>query len=393
MASGRAGGGPVADPVRAGPGRLDNGLVSIEVAEDGTLRISAGEVVLAGVGRLVDGGDAGDLYNYAPPGQDALVGEPEQVQVVAGAEGPVQGHLLVQRTYRWPVGLDADGDSRSSERALVRTTMIVELRAGEPFVRLRLTIDNPCRDHRVRLHVPLAGPAEQSFAEGQFAVVERGTTAEGGHGEVPLPTFPASGFVDAGRVAVLLDHVTEYELLTDPPELALTLLRAVGQISRNKHRYREEPAGPQTPTPGAQCLGVRQVDVAICPHPGAWHRDGMLTLAECFRNDLVAAPGSGAAGPGPDPNATQGLEGHGLWIGGEGVMLSSLRRRGDWLELRLVCQQPQPVAATVGGGLVAAREADLLGRPGADLSVADGTLRLDLRAWEIRTLQLQREEP
>ena len=69
---------------------------------------------------------------------------------------------------------------------------------------------------------------------------------------------------------MLLDHVTEYELLTDPPELALTLLRSVGQISRDLHRYRDEPAGPQTPTPGAQCLGVSAADLAVYPHAGAW---------------------------------------------------------------------------------------------------------------------------
>jgi alpha-mannosidase len=410
--------GVLTEPVTVGSGRVENGLVSVEVADDGTLRIRAGGVVLDGVGRLVDGGDVGDLYNYAPPGRDLVVEVPDQVRVVAGTGGPVRGDLAVHRTYRWPVGHagdgtpgaaegssrpsqdadstpaatpDAGGSRRSSEWADVRTTMHVALRAGEPFVRLRVTIDNPSRDHRVRLHVPLAAPAERSFAEGQFAVVERGTTAEGGHGEVPLPTFPASGFVDAGGVAVLLDHVTEYELLTDPPELALTLLRSVGQISRNIHPYREEPAGPQTPTPGAQCLGLRQVDLAIYPHPGPWYRDGVLTLAECFRHDLLAAPGSGPPGPasGPGPE----LGGHGLWIDGEGVVLSSLRRRESWLELRLACQHPDPVTATVGGGLAAAREADLLGRPGADLPVVDGALRLDLRAWEIRTVQLQREGP
>jgi alpha-mannosidase len=75
------------------------------------------------------------------------------------------------------------------------------------------------------------------------------------------------------------------------------------------------------------------------------------------------------------------------------VVLSSLRRRGDWLELRLVCQHPEPVSATVGGGLVDARAADLLGRPGPRLPVASGALRLDLRPWEIRTVQLRKEEP
>jgi mannosylglycerate hydrolase len=378
-----------ADPVVAGPGRLDNGLVTVEVAGDGTLRVRAGEVALEGVGRLVDGGDAGDLYNYAPPAQDLLVAEPDRVEVATVAGGPVRGELAVRRAYRWPAALDPAGTARSAERTAVHTVLQVELRAGEPFVRLRMVVDNPCRDHRLRLHVPLAGPAERSFAEGQFAVVERGTTAEGGHGEVPLPTFPAGGFVDAGGVAVLLDHVTEYQLLTDRPELALTLLRSVGQISRDIHRYREEPAGPQTPTPGAQCLGVGATDLAVYPHQGAWHEDGVLTLMECFRHDLLAAPGSGPAGPGGRPATVGGLEGGGLSVEGAGVVLSSLRRRGDWLELRLACQHPSPVTATVSGGVVAARAADLLGRPGAELPVAGGALRLDLRAWEVRTVQLQ----
>jgi mannosylglycerate hydrolase len=400
-----------ADPVVAGTGSLGNGLVSVEVTDDGTLRVVAGGVVLEGVGRLVDGGDAGDLYNYAPPERDSVVEEPARVEVAA-AGGPVRGELVVRRTYRWPVGLDAAGTGRSDERVAADTVLHVELRAGEPFVRLRVVVDNPCRDHRVRLHVPLAGRAERSFAEGQFAVVERGTSAEGGHGEVPLPTFPASGFVDAGGVAVLLDHVTEYELLADPPELALSLLRSVGQISRDLHRYREEPAGPQTPTPGAQCLGTRVADLALFPHPGHWHQDRVLTFMECFRHDLLAAAGTGAArvgtgttaetgavvgpaaaGPGDDDALARvrGLEGGGLSVDGEGVVLSSLRRRGDWLELRLACQDPSPTTATVSGGLVAARAADLLGRPGPDLPIAGGALRLDLRAWEIRTVQLRRD--
>jgi mannosylglycerate hydrolase len=381
--------GPDPDPVVARPGRLDNGLISVEVADDGTLRVRAGQVEVAGVGRLVDGGDAGDLYNYAPPAQDLLVTEAERVEVATVAGGPVRGELAVRRNYRWPAGLAPAGTARSAERAAVDTAIHVQLRAGEPFLRLRVEVDNPCRDHRLRLHVPLAAPAERSFAEGQFAVVERGISAEGGHGEVPLPTFPAAGFVDAGGVAVLLDHVTEYELLADPPELALTLLRSVGQISRGIHRYREEPAGPQTATPGAQCLGARATDLAIYPHPGAWHQDGVLTFMECFRHDLLAAPGSGPPGRRGGPATVRGLGGDGLTIEGVGVVLSSLRRRGDWLELRLACQHPVPATATVGGGVVAARAADLLGRPGPDLPVAGGSLLLDLRAWEVRTVQLR----
>jgi mannosylglycerate hydrolase len=339
------------------------------------------------VGRLTDAGDAGDLYNYAPPAADQLVAEPDRIAVATVAGGPLQGVLAVERTYRWP--LAATAAARSAECATVRTLTRVELRAGEPFVRLRVSFDNPCRDHRLRLHVPLARPAANSFAEGQFAVVERGTAAEGGHGEVPLATFPARGFVDAGGAAVLLDHVLEYELLTDPPELALTLLRAVGQISRNAHRYREEPAGPEVATPGAQCLGPWSVGLAVLPHAGPWHADGVLEQAERYQHELLAAPG---AGPRLPPGAALPAAA-GLAVEGDGVVLSALRRRGQWLELRLACQHPHPVTATVGGGLLAASEADLLGRPGAPLPLDGGTLRLELGAWEIRTLLLRLPTP
>jgi mannosylglycerate hydrolase len=390
----RPGRGELGRPVLAGPGRLDNGLVTVEVAADGTLGLHGGGVTLQGVARLVDGGDAGDLYNYAPPAVDRLVAEPDSVAVSILAGGPIRGELLVERGYHWPLGLDPAGTVRSGELAPVRTATRVELRAGEPFVRLQVGFDNPARDHRLRLHVPLAGPAASSFAEGQFAVVERGTQAEGGHGEEPLATYPASGFVDAGGAAVLLDHVTEYELLTDPPELALTLLRAVGQISRNIHRYRHEPAGPETPTPRAQCLGPVTARLAVHPHQGAWHRRGVLEQMERYQHDLLVAPGTGRRDrpdrPSGEPDGTPlPAEVTGLAVEGDGVLLSALRRRGDWLELRLICQQPAPTTATVVGAVVEARQADLLGRPGPALPVQGGALHLNLAAWEIATVQLR----
>src|SRR3990172_11718884 len=87
---------------------------------------------------------------------------------------------------------------------------------------------------------------------------------EGGHGEWPLPTFPAHGFVAVAGVAVLLDHVLEYELV-DGGELALTVLRATGLISRDRHPWRDEPAGPAIAAPTLQAQGLRRVASAILP--------------------------------------------------------------------------------------------------------------------------------
>ncbi|HZD72993.1 MAG TPA: alpha-mannosidase, partial [Actinomycetota bacterium] len=311
--------------------------------------------------------------------------------VTPTATGPLRAAFEVVRAYRWPRGLDADGpgaasrgagDARSAELVEVPVTTTVELRAGEPFVRLRVAFDNPCVQHRVRLHVPLSGRAEVSAAEGQFAVVERGLRAEGGRGEVPLPTFPARGFVAAGGAAVLLEHVTEYELVGDGTELAITLLRSVGLISRNTNPYRVEPAGPEVEIPGAQGIGPVVAAMAVLPYQGSWDAAGVAAQAERYRHDLVAAEGRGPEG---SLEAISGLR----IDGDRGTVLSSLRRRGGWLELRVVREHPDPGHATITGPFTRARACDLLGQEGSPLPVSAGTLHLDLDPWEIRTLHLR----
>ena len=77
------------------------------------------------------------------------------------------------------------------------------------------------------------------------------------------------------------------------------------------------------------------------------------------------------------------------------VVMTSLRRRGDWLELRLVAETPTETTALVGaadeaGALVTtARGCDLLGRVCESMPVHDGVLRLPMRAWQIVTVQLR----
>ena len=69
--------------------------------------------------------------------------------------------------------------------------------------------------------------------------------------------------------------------------------------------------------------------------------------------------------------------------------MTALRRRGEWLELRLVAERATATEAVVDGPFDAARDADLLGRPLGSLATDGGTLRLALDPWEIRTVQLR----
>jgi mannosylglycerate hydrolase len=391
-----AGAAELDDPVVVNGRSMNNGLLRVEIAADGTLELTTADGTrIAGVGRLVNGGDFGDSYNYAPPANDTLIDTPDEVAVRLLEPGPLRARMAIDRTYRWPAGLEADGSRRTEGVEQITVTSEISLRSAEPFARMSVAFDNRVVDHRLRFHLPLARPAVASSAEGQFAVVERGLTTEGGYREHALPTWPARGWVDAGGVAVLLDHILEYELLTEPEastsrELALTVHRGIGLISRNDNPYRNDPAGPEIAVPGAQGLGPRRVSFAVYPHAGEWADAAVDEQAERYQHPFVATHGTSPDAAWP-PSADEAA---GLALDGRGVALTALRRRDEgWIELRVVCLSSEARRAVVRGRLTEARAADLLGRPGEIIPLQGDALELDLEPWEIRTVQVRRQEP
>jgi mannosylglycerate hydrolase len=292
-----------------------------------------GTLDVRGLTRIVRGRDVGDSYNYAPPADDVLVDTPTDERLETPEEGPLHCIDVLHRTYVW--------DDKQ-----VETQTRFEQRAGEPFVRIRIDFDNPCADQRVRVHVPLRATATGSRAEGQFAVVERGLEIEGGYGEVAVPTFPASGFVAAGGIALLLDHVTEYEVVGD--ELALTVLRSTGLISRNDNPWRDDPAGPSLPIPAAQLREPHSFSFAY--HPSD---ESVLEQVERFRHPFLTAPGTG------DTNELSSHAGPRL-EGSEDVVLTALQPD----RARIVNERADPQSVSFAG------------------------VRLELGPWEIRNVSL-----
>src|SRR5262249_34459208 len=151
-------------------------------------------------------------------------------------------------------------------------------------------------------------------------------------------------------LTVLLEHVTEYEL-AGGRELALTVLRSTGLISRNENPFREDPAGPEVPVPGAQMIGPWRFGFALQPHAGPWTSAGPLRALDRFRIPAIPVPGRGSADL--EARRTDGLR-----VDGDGVVLTALRRRDEELEARLVAETPEPVTASVAlpGGIAAARD-------------------------------------
>ena len=376
-------------PILCADRTLDNGLIRVEVHDDGTFSVRGADGSFAtGLGRIVDGGDCGDTYNYGPPGVDALVTTPLSVTVESGgSRGPVLGRLTVTRGYALPATSDHGG--RSAEVVATPVVLHLEVRVDEPFVRVAVSWENRTRDHRLRLHLPTPRTASGSHAQGQLAVVSRSRHPESGPvGEYPLATFPAERFIDAGGLGAILTRTTEYEITDGPDgtEIALTLLRAVGWLSRNVHPHRNEPAGPQLPTPAAHVIGPGSLNLAVLPHDGSWAQAGLGRWAESMLHPVVVLRGGASEG-----SETDSVEG--LTIDGKEVDLLSLRRREDgWLQVRVVnsCDEPDTLRlSSAVRPVLAAVRCDLLGRHGEVLDVIDeGAVLVPVRPWEIATIAL-----
>lgn len=283
-------------------------------------------------------------------------------------EGPLRGRLLVRRVYDLPERLDDDRRRAASTVPLVTDTT-VELRDGEDFLRVSIDYVNTAADHRLRVLVPTgAADLATSRSTGQYGTTVRGREAEGGWGEFPLPTYPAYRSVSAGGVSVLVQKLTEYELVSRTGQddaLALTLSRSVGMMSVNLHPLRDEPAGSEIPVPGAQYLGVAvhtEFGIAVGADDAATVR-----AADLFRHDPLVVRGTGTSdGPLPQPAVIGATEGD--------VVLESARRVDGAAELRFVnyLDEERPLAFVSSGGW---RRTDLAGADEAPADVAGQAVR------------------
>jgi mannosylglycerate hydrolase len=365
---------------------LHNEHLDVEIdAETGTYSVTTRDGVTAtGLGRLVDGGDGGDTYNYSPPTDDIEVSEPDTVSIAVLESGPVRARIAIDTSYGWPQraeGNERACTARSEDRVRVALRTTLELRPGERFLRVRTEFDNQCDDHRLRAHFPLPAPVRGSDAECAFTVVSRGLTAEGGELEFGLPTFVSRRFVDASDgavgLALLHDGLLEYEVVAEGSELALTLLRAVGYLSRSEPSLRPNPAGPVDPVRGAQMRGPNVCDYAVLPHRGDWRAADLYAEADAFLVPLERARASEA------PSRSLPAAGSALEV--EGAEVSAVTRDAGGLVVRLFRTAPEKGEVTVTQGGLPARGwvIDLRGAP---VSAFEGAVTL--RPWEIATLRL-----
>ncbi len=263
------------DPAEKGPFRIENDHLVVEAAPDGTLTLTDKRTGTgyAGLNRFMDGGDRGDEYNYSKPEVDLLVSS--RLERARVERGPARQMLELWLALDIPLELSSDRRARAKKSVRMPVYTRITLAHGSPVVEIHSEVDNQARDHRLRVHFPAPFRAEDAEYDGHFEVVRRpvGLPAfDEEWVEQPRPEVPQRAFtyITDGQAALAVANrgLPEVEVLQrgdGRAEIALTLMRCVGWLSRGDLPERPGNAGPSELTPGAQMPGKWSFDYAVIP--------------------------------------------------------------------------------------------------------------------------------
>ena len=297
---------------------LDNGILRMSVSRQGRLDLTCGSVSFSGLGVLMGCQDRGDTYTFDPAAAESVLPVIGPVTTRVVSDGPLIGALEARWTVR-----AGRSPWRAREAGAVHCRLLLQLLQGSPILRAVLELDNQAVNHRVRMRVPL-GLRDAPWVTGsQLGVTER--PVEQAPGVEPMEarptTAPAHRFAAAASgergLAFLAPGFFESEWTGS--DLFVTLLRAVGDLSRNDHRSRPGHAGWPVRTPGAQCLGKTRIAFALVPVtagdlqrgevlPAHWEDAFVPIQATWFRDATTLVPPTGS-----------------LELEGEGIVLSTIK--------------------------------------------------------------------
>jgi len=250
--------------------------------------------------------------------------------------------------------------------------------------------ENRATDHRLRIRFAtnLAGAA--TIADAAFHPVSRARLAlsdEEQRMEHVIATAPMHRWVarftpDAGAT-LISDGLAEYES-GDDGIIAVTLVRAVGALSRHDLPERPGNAGWPGDTPGAQSLGNFDASFAIGLHGG--DSPAVRDMIEQLADDvLLPIVGETLRSNLREPRAAGGLE-----LTGDGLVFSAAKpaQRAGWIALRCVNRRDVAVqgAWRFRSAIAEAVRARLDETPEAPLRAEGSTVRFEAAPREIVTV-------
>jgi alpha-mannosidase len=258
--------------------RLENDFLTVEVNDNGTLTMTDKSTRNKYKNLLMfeDTEDAGDEYTYSwAERSKTFTTKRSKPKITVVERSSLRTTIAILHRMSLPASLNATRSGRSRETVDVTIESRVTLCTASRRIDVTTAIHNTAHDHRLRVLFPTDIVSSSSVAGGHFDIIERPHVTE----RPPTlnnkfeyyTTRHHQDFVsihdEKKGLAIADKGIPEYEAIAGKSgtTIALTLLRCVGQLSRNDFPTRHMLAGPQLPTPEAQCPGMHTFEYSIIP--------------------------------------------------------------------------------------------------------------------------------
>ncbi|MCP1310886.1 alpha-mannosidase [Paenibacillus tyrfis] len=273
---------------------MENALLRVEIAEDGSLAVTDKQTgrTFRDLGVYENTGDIGNEYMYKQPnGETALTTKGLKADIRIVEDTPYRA--TVEIVHEWSVPASGDAVFEQEKRELVyfphrqgqRVKEMVPLtirtqvslsRSGRGL-ELQASFNNQAKDHRLRALFPTDVETAVHRADSIFEIATR-DNEPAAEWENPSNAQHQQAFVDVSGAGAGLTianlGLQEYEVLRDGRNtIAVTLLRSVSELGD----------WGLFPTPEAQCLGEHTVRMEIIPHSGDGSASGAFAEAYLFQ--------------------------------------------------------------------------------------------------------------
>lgn len=350
-------------PVEASESRLENAVVRVDLAADGTIgsiydKEHAREALAGGANRML-------LWEDLPYSWDAW-----DISHYYRETEPQQAVLTERRLV---------------ERGPLRAVVEQVLGVGGSTIRQRIVLEAESRLVRVENHVEWKESHRQLRVQAVAAVHADEATYEIQYGAVRRPAH-ANTLEDAAKFEVAGQRFADLS----QPDYGVGLVNdsKYGHYIRDGVMELTLLRSPKDPDPNAD-MGEHEFTFGYYPHSGSWDESDLLERAHELNAPVIVRPVSKPGGPASELEVAGGIvkiEAVKPAEDGEGIVLRLYETRGT--DHEVVVRFRRPVAAVEEVSLVEERPKRLRGVRAARAEGFSSELRLGFSPYRIRTLRV-----
>ncbi len=384
-------------PLKVKGPAVENQFFRVKFASNGTFVLyhKATKRQYGPVNVLEDGADIGDAYDYAPAKGAGIWSRNRRGKMKFVHRSPLAVEVEVKTVLPLPAKFERDRQRRSKKNVPCQLQWKFRVTASSPVVQVELTLHNLAEDHRLRMHAQTPISATSTLAGQPFHLTERPLKKSSGKDWIqpPSPTAPMQRLCAVedrrGGLALLTQGLYEYEALKERKgvTLAVTLLRAVGWLSRPDLSTRPDNAGPQYVAPEAQCLGEHKFHYAFLPYSGAARTNHLVGQAQSYRVPMLEEQCTGKVSNQPPEYSLLHCEPEALVV----TAVKKCEQRNTTI-VRLYNASSERVKGKVtwGAPITHAWRVNLAEDRLEEIPILAKTrLELDVPAWRIVTIELE----